>query len=106
MRRAFTLFFVRLVASALALAHHVLAAFDQSTTVMVEGTVTEFHFVNPHRVVEFEVKGREGSGPKMAGRDDQHNALERMDCHNARTRECGDGFWLQSQERYALPVGY
>ena len=45
-----------LAAGALAIAHHGLAAFDQTKEVTLKGTVTEFHFVNPHSVVEFEVK--------------------------------------------------
>jgi hypothetical protein len=45
-----------LVAGALVIAHHGLAAFDQTKKVTLKGTVTEFHFVNPHCVVEFEVK--------------------------------------------------
>ena len=51
---------VFLAAGALALAHHGLAAFDQTSKVTLKGTVTEFHFVNPHSVVEFEVKDDKG----------------------------------------------
>jgi hypothetical protein len=43
-----------------ALAHHGLAAFDQATKVTVKGTVTAFRFVNPHAVVEFDVKDDAG----------------------------------------------
>ena len=49
-----------LAAGTLAIAHHGLAAFDQTNTLTLEGTVTEFHFVNPHSVVEFEVKDDKG----------------------------------------------
>jgi hypothetical protein len=41
-------------------AHHGQAAFDQTTRVTVKGTVTDFHFVNPHSVVEFDVKDAAG----------------------------------------------
>jgi Family of unknown function (DUF6152) len=51
---------VFLAAGALAIAHHGLAAFDQTNKVTLKGTVTEFHFVNPHAVVEFEVKDEKG----------------------------------------------
>jgi hypothetical protein len=51
---------VFLAAGALAIAHHGLAAFDQTNKVTLKGTVTEFHFVNPHAVVEFEVKDDKG----------------------------------------------
>jgi hypothetical protein len=36
--------------------HHGLANFDQTTRITVSGTVTAFRFVNPHVVVEFDVK--------------------------------------------------
>src|SRR4051812_34248219 len=45
-----------LAAGAVALAHHGLEAFDQTSKVTLKGTVTAFHFVNPHSVVEFDVK--------------------------------------------------
>jgi len=51
---------VFLAAGTLAIAHHGLAAFDQTNKVTFKGTVTEFHFVNPHSVVEFEVKDDKG----------------------------------------------
>lgn len=49
-----------LAAGALAIAHHGLAAFDQTKKLTLKGTVTAFHFVNPHSVVEFEVKDDKG----------------------------------------------
>jgi DNA replicative helicase MCM subunit Mcm2 (Cdc46/Mcm family) len=49
-----------LAAGALVLAHHGLAAFDQTNKVTLKGTVTAFHFLNPHSVVEFEVKDDKG----------------------------------------------
>jgi hypothetical protein len=63
---------VRNVVLALALAtvafgHHGLAAFDTTTTINVKGTVTEFHFVNPHCVVEFDVKDDKGKVQKWQG---------------------------------------
>jgi hypothetical protein len=55
---------VFLAAAAVAMAHHGLTAFDQTTKVTLKGTVTEFHFVNPHSVVEFEVKDDKGQVQK------------------------------------------
>jgi hypothetical protein len=49
-----------LAAGAVAIAHHGLAAFDQRNNVTLKGTVTAFHFLNPHSVVEFEVKDDKG----------------------------------------------
>jgi hypothetical protein len=51
---------VFLALGALAVAHHGLAEFDQTKKVILKGTVTVFHFVNPHCVVEFEVKDDKG----------------------------------------------
>src|SRR5258708_6396119 len=48
---------VLLVTATLA-AHHGFAAFDTKTVVTYKGTVTDFHFVNPHSVVEFDVEGQ------------------------------------------------
>ena len=42
-----------------ALAHHGWAAFDSFRTITLKGTVTEFHFINPHSVVEFEIKNNQ-----------------------------------------------
>jgi len=59
--RTFTIGLVLfLAAGALAVAHHGLEAFDQTKKLTLKGTVTAFHFVNPHSVVEFEVKDDQG----------------------------------------------
>jgi hypothetical protein len=49
-----------LAAWAAPIAHHGLAAFDQTNKATLKGTVTAFRFLNPHSVVEFEVKNDEG----------------------------------------------
>jgi hypothetical protein len=49
-----------LVMSTTAAAHHGYAAFDTSAEVTLKGTVTDFHFVNPHCVIEFDVKDDKG----------------------------------------------
>lgn len=41
-------------------AHHGYAAFDTTVEVTLKGTVTDFHFVNPHCVIEFDVKDDKG----------------------------------------------
>src|SRR5271168_1978643 len=53
-------FLLLLAAGGLASAHHGYAAFDTSTEVTLKGTVTDFHFVNPHCVVEFDVQDDKG----------------------------------------------
>ena len=51
-RRLFVLaILVALTGSALAWAHHGLAAFDTTHTVRMEGTVTEFQWINPHAFI-------------------------------------------------------
>jgi hypothetical protein len=49
-----------LAAGTAAVGHHGLAAFDQTAKVTLTGTVTAFRFVNPHAVVEFDVKDDKG----------------------------------------------
>jgi hypothetical protein len=49
-----------LAIAGLAGAHHGYAAFDTTVEVTLKGTVTDFHFVNPHCVVEFDVKDDNG----------------------------------------------
>jgi hypothetical protein len=41
-------------------AHHGYAAFDTSAEVTLKGTVTDFHFTNPHCVIEIDVKDDKG----------------------------------------------
>ena len=55
------------LSAALAVAHHGLAVFDRTSPVNLEGTVTEFHFTNPHCIVDFEVKDAKGQVQKWQG---------------------------------------
>ena len=41
-------------------AHHGWAAFSSGPEMTLRGTVKDFHFVNPHSVVEFEVRDEKG----------------------------------------------
>lgn len=59
------------------LAHHGTAAYDTSKTVTVEGTVTEFKFVNPHVQVYWEAKGAEGKVEQWRGEITSPNLLAR-----------------------------
>jgi hypothetical protein len=54
------LFLLLLAVAGLASAHHGYAAFDTTMEVTLKGTVTDFHFVNPHCVIEFDVKDDKG----------------------------------------------
>ncbi len=42
-------------------AHHGYAAFDTTKEVTLKGSVTDFHFTNPHCVVEIDVKDEQGN---------------------------------------------
>jgi hypothetical protein len=44
-----------------ALAHHSFAMFDQSQTVRLEGTVTDFRWTNPHVFIELVVTNEAGA---------------------------------------------
>jgi hypothetical protein len=59
--------FLFLLAPVMALGHHGWAAFDPKATVTFKAKVTEFHFVNPHSVVEFEFKDDHGQIEKWEG---------------------------------------
>ena len=49
------------------LAHHGGAAFDQSQTLTFSGTVTELQFANPHVLVFFDVKNKDGATEQWSG---------------------------------------
>jgi len=48
-------------------AHHGWAEFDMNSEVTLQGTVTDFHFTNPHCVVDFDVKDEKGQVRKWQG---------------------------------------
>jgi len=64
-------------------AHHGWAEFDLNREVTIEGTVTDFHFVNPHCVVEFDAKEHNGSIRKWQGEFSSPGALKRRGWNEA-----------------------
>jgi len=70
-------------------AHHGWTEFDEKAEVTVEGTVTDFHYVNPHCVVEFEVKDETGHVHKWQGEFSNPGVLSRRGW-NAASLEPGD----------------
>lgn len=42
-------------------AHHAPAIFDQTKTIVIDGTVTEFVWANPHSWIRMDVVGEDGS---------------------------------------------
>ena len=57
--------------------HHGWAEFDEKAEVTYEGTVTDFHFVNPHCVLEFDVKDEKGQVRKWQGEFSNPGQLRR-----------------------------
>ena len=50
-----------LTSATTALSHHGLAAYDVTRQFIVEGTVTEFRFMNPHVYLYVDVKDKQGN---------------------------------------------
>jgi Family of unknown function (DUF6152) len=69
--------------------HHGWAEFDEKAEVTLEGTVTDFHYVNPHCVVEFEVKDERGRIQKWQGEFSNPGVLSRKGW-TAASLESGD----------------
>jgi Family of unknown function (DUF6152) len=69
--------------------HHGWAEFDEKADVTLQGIVTDFHFVNPHCVVEFEVKDERGHIQKWQGEFSNPGVLSRKGW-NAASLEAGD----------------
>jgi hypothetical protein len=53
-----------LMAAGALMAHHSFAMFDQSKTLTLVGTVTEFQWTNPHAYIEIDVPEEKGGGVK------------------------------------------
>ena len=70
-------------------AHHGWVDFDENADLTVEGTVTGFYFVNPHCVVEFDVKDEKGRIQKWQGEFASKLELSRLGW-NAASLEAGE----------------
>ena len=62
-----------------AAAHHGAGVFEPEKKVTVEGTVTDFQFVNPHVLVYLTVKGNNGKDVQWGGELTSPNRLARDD---------------------------
>ena len=60
MRKTSLLPIISLLASLPAVGHHAPAIFDQTRTIVIEGTVTEFTWSNPHSWIHMDVVGEDG----------------------------------------------
>lgn len=66
-----------LLISVAAIAHHGQAGYNVTTAVTVNGTVTEFQFVNPHSIVKLDVKDDQGATQAWQGELTSPNHLIR-----------------------------
>jgi len=70
-------------------AHHGYAGYDVTKLVTVKGTVTEFHFQNPHIEIFIDVK-KDGQVEKWHGELNSPNLVSRMVGWNGKTLKPGD----------------
>ena len=80
---------IALSSAAAALAHHGQAAYYTTTTVTVKGVVTDFRFLNPHVILDIEVKDEQGTVQEWQGELTSPNRLVRSGW-NAHTLKSGD----------------
>jgi Family of unknown function (DUF6152) len=73
-----------------AFAHHGDAGYDVSKLVTVKGTVTEYHFQNPHIEIFIDVKKDDRSVEKWHGELNSPNLVARMAGWNGKTLKPGD----------------
>jgi Family of unknown function (DUF6152) len=76
--------------SSRAFAHHGDAGYDISKLVTVKGSVTEFHFQNPHIEIFIDVKKEDSSVEKWHGELNSPNLVARMAGWNGKTLKPGD----------------
>jgi len=62
---------------AVTLAHHSAAAYETAKQITVTGTLTEFHFVNPHVLIYITAKDDDGATRKWQGEMTSPNRLVR-----------------------------
>ena len=67
-------------------AHHSTAAFDNSRVIKIEGTITQFRWINPHASIKIDgdIRGRR-SRRRLDRRDDgaERAHQRRLDAHGA-----------------------
>ena len=69
----------------LAFAHHGSAGYDTSKLVAIKGTVTDFHFSNPHVEISLDVKKDDGGLENWQGEMNSPNILSRASGWNRNT---------------------
>jgi hypothetical protein len=61
MKKSVAILLPALLMLSAAQAHHAPAVFDQTRTIVVDGTVTEFVWSNPHSWIRMDVVGKDGT---------------------------------------------
>jgi hypothetical protein len=89
LRFAFFLAAVLLAGAASLSAHHGGANYDNVHFTTLKGTITDFHFTNPHVLFFFEVKGDSGEAVKWQGEASNPLQLSRQGW-NRNTFKAGD----------------
>jgi hypothetical protein len=69
---------VALLAAGAAFAHHSFAMFDRDKEVVLNGTVSEFQWTNPHAFIELEVPDSQGKAEKWSVEMNSPNNLTRQ----------------------------
>jgi hypothetical protein len=69
----------------LTFAHHGSAGYDTTKLVTIKGTVTQFHFSNPHVEISLDVKKDDGSVENWQGEMNSPNILSRASGWNRNT---------------------
>ena len=77
MQRSSVLAIILLMMVLPSFAHHGNAAYDTTKTVTVQGTITDFQFINPHVMVFFEAKNDKSNIEKWQGELTSPNHLMR-----------------------------
>jgi Family of unknown function (DUF6152) len=65
-----------------AIAHHSFAMFEQHKTVVLEGTVLQFQWTNPHVWIEMKVRGEHGESAQWGVECTSVNILRRQGWHH------------------------
>ena len=58
-------------------AHHAEANYDHDELWVFKGTVTQFDFVNPHVILHFDVKTKDGKSEQWVGTEGSPNGMRR-----------------------------
>jgi hypothetical protein len=93
MRTTFAIFVLAICGAAIApyaFAHHGDAGYDTSKLLTVRGTVTEFHFQNPHIEIFIDAKTDSHSVEKWHGELNSPNLVSRMAGWSGKTLKPGD----------------